>query len=500
MLTVQHMQPDRRGYRVVEGMPQEHLDRLSAVDASFLLQEGASTHMQIGCVATFAGPPPSYEDLLEHVRSRLHLVPRYRQRVRNPPLRTGRPLWVDDPNFNLAYHVRQTALPRPGSEGQLLALIGRIFSQRLDRTKPLWEMWLVERFEGGDAGAAGGRFALIVKTHHALVDGISGVDLLTVLFDLDPVPARADPSEDDWAPHPEPSRAEMLAAGGRGLVELANELAGRAAGAVTDPGRALAGVRDAVEGVAEVGWAALNPPAATPLTVPPGPHRRFGVVPARLDDFKHVKNAFGGTVNDVVLAVVAGGLAEFLRARGVDTDGMRLRAIVPVSVRTAEQHGALGNRLTQVLCPLPVYIDDPVARLQVVRRTMDGLKDSKQALGAEAIIGMERFAPPTILAQASRLHFSRGMYTLLVSNVPGPQFPLYVLGREMRASYPVGFLGGKRSVAIAVMSYNGGLDFGLLGDFDALPDLDVIGGGIQSAVAELVALAERQRVGPAVPG
>jgi WS/DGAT/MGAT family acyltransferase len=223
--------------------------------------------------------------------------------------------------------------------------------------------------------------------------------------------------------------------------------------------------------------------------VPPGPHRRFAVVPCRLEDFKQVKDAFGGTVNDVVLAVVAGGLEEFLRSRGVRTEGMRLRAIVPVSVRTGEQHGALGNQLTQVLCPLPVYIEDPVARLQAVRRTMDGLKESKQALGAEAIIGMERFAPPTILAQASRLHFARGMYTLLVSNVPGPQFPLYVLGREMECSYPVGFLGGKRSVAVAVMSYNGGMNFGLVGDFDALPDLELIGGGIQSSLADLVARA-----------
>jgi WS/DGAT/MGAT family acyltransferase len=479
-------------------MPQEHLDRLGAVDASFLLQEGANTHMQIGCVATFSGPPPTYEDLLEHVRSRLHLVPRYRQKVRNPPLRTGRPLWVDDPNFNLAYHVRQTGLPRPGSEDQLLALTGRIFSQRLDRTKPLWEMWLVEGYEGGHSGAAGGRFALIVKTHHCLVDGVSGVDLLTVLFDLDAVPAQAEPSRDDWTPRPEPSPAQLVAAGVRGLADLGGELLGRAGGALTHPRRTLEGFRDTLEGVAEVAWAGLNPPATTPLTVPPGPHRRFAVVPCRLDDFKRVKNAFGGTVNDVVLAVVAGGLAEFLRSRGMRTEGMELRAIVPVSVRTAEQHGALGNQLTQVLCPLPVYIDDPVARLQEVRRTMDGLKESKQALGAEAIIGMERFAPPTILAQASRLHFARGMYTLLVSNVPGPQFPLYVLGREMEASYPVGFLGGKRSVAVAVMSYNGGMNFGLVGDFDALPDLELMGGGIQSSLAELVALAERQRVAPTV--
>src|SRR5437763_3226983 len=444
-------------------MAQEHLDRLSAVDASFLLQEGAGTHMHIGCVAALEGPPPTYQDFLEHIGRRLHLVPRYRQKVRNPPLRTGRPLWVDDANFNLAYHVRQTALPAPGSEEQLLRLAARIFSQRLDRTKPLWEMWLVEGHEDG-------RFVLIVKTHHCLVDGASGVDLLTVLFDLDPVPAVAPAPEDAWTPRPEPSGAELVAAGAHGLAEMAGELIGRAAGAAAHPERALRAIGETVQGVAEVAWAGLNPPPDTPLSVPPGSHRRFAVVPCRLEEVKLVKNAFGGTVNDVVLAVVAGALAEFLRGRGMRTEGVELRAIVPVSVRTGDQHGALGNQLTQVLCALPVYNDDPIARLREVRHTMDGLKESKQAMGAEAIIGMERFAPPTILAQASRLHFARGMYTLLVSNVPGPQFPLYVLGREMQASYPVGFLGGERSLAVAVMSYNGGMNFGLIGDYDALPD------------------------------
>jgi diacylglycerol O-acyltransferase len=472
-------------------MAQEHLDRLSAVDASFLLQEGTNTHMHIGCVATFEGPPPTYDDFLEHIRRRLHLVPRYRQKVRNPPARTGRPLWVDDPNFNLAYHVRQTALPQPGDEDQLLRLAARIFSQRLDRTKPLWEMWLVEGYEDG-------RFALVVKTHHCLVDGVSGMDLLTVLFDLDAVPSPSPgPEESPWAPHPEPSSAQLMAAGARGLVEMGAELFGRAAGALTHPQRALRATAETVSGVAEVAWAGLNPPPETPITIAPGSHRRFAVVPCRLEEFKRVKNAFGGTVNDVVLAVVAGGLAEFLRGRGMRTEGVELRAIVPVSVRTGDQHGALGNQLTQVLCALPVYNDDPIARLREVKQTMDGLKESKQALGAEAIIGVERFAPPTILAQASRLHFARGMYTLLVSNVPGPQFPLFVLGREMQASYPVGFLGGQRSLAVAVMSYNGGMNFGLIGDYDALPDLEVIAGGIQASLAELVALAEREPVGAA---
>src|SRR5438132_4278693 len=213
----------------------QHLDRLTSIDASFLHNEGQSSHMHVGGLTICEGPPPAIQDFLDHIRSRLHLVPRYRQKLAVPPLETGRPLWADDPNFNLAYHVRQTALPPPGSEEQLLRLAARVFSQRLDRTKPLWEMWLVEGYEDG-------RFALIVKTHHCLVDGVSGVDLLTVLFDLDPVPAVAPAPQDAWTPHPEPSGAELVAAGARGLAEMAGELIGRAAGAVARPERALRGI------------------------------------------------------------------------------------------------------------------------------------------------------------------------------------------------------------------------------------------------------------------
>jgi diacylglycerol O-acyltransferase / wax synthase len=465
-------------------MSQEHLDRLSAIDASFLLQEGASTHMHIGGVATFEGPAPTYDEFLAHIRSRLALVPRYRQKLAEPPLRTGRPLWVDDPSFNLGYHVRHTALPEPGSEEQLLNLTSRIFSQRLDRTKPLWEMWLVEGLEGK-------RFALVTKTHHCLVDGVAGIDLMSTLFDLDPVPRRVD--EEDWLPAPEPSSAQLLAGSLRAWVDTGREIAGGLLAAVTHPERTLERVREAAIGVGEVAWAGINPPPPTPLTGDIGPHRRFFVVRERLDDLKEIKNAFGGTVNDVVLAVMAGALATFMRSRGIRTEGLELRACVPVSVRTGDQEGTMGNRITQILCPLPVYIEDPVARLHFVREAMGGLKESKQALGAATIAGMEDFAPPTILAQASRLHFSTRMYTTLVTNIPGPQFPLYVLGRELQDVVPVAFLGGKRSLATAIMSYNGGISFGLIGDYDTLPDLEVIGEALSESIAELVALARRER-------
>jgi diacylglycerol O-acyltransferase len=464
--------------------PPRHLDRLSGVDASFLLQEGSSTHMHIGGVAVFEGPAPAYEEFLAHIDSRLPLVPRYRQKIVEPPLRTGRPVWVDDPSFNLTYHVRHTALPRPGGEDQLLALTSRIFSQRLDRTKPLWEMWLVDGYEAD-------RFALVTKTHHCLVDGVSGVDLLTMLFDVTAAPREVEEA-DEWQPCPEPSSAELLAAGARGMVDAGREVAGGLLDAALHPERTLQRVREAAQGLGEVAWAVVNPPPTTPLTEDIGPHRRFAVVRGRLDDFKAIKNVFGGTVNDVVLAVTAGALARFLRHRGLRTDGLELRALVPVSVRGDEDRGGMGNQLTQILCPLPVYINDPVARLHFVRETMAGLKESKQAVGASALVGMENFAPPTILAQASRLHFSSRMYTLLVTNVPGPQFPLYLLGRELLDVVPVPFLGGRRALAVAIMSYHGRVDFGLLADYDGLPDLDVVAEALADSLDELRELTERE--------
>jgi len=468
---------------------QQHLDRLSAMDASFLLQEGDATHMHIGGVATFEGPPPSYDQFVEHIRGRLDLVPRYRQKVTFPPLRAGRPLWVDDPTFNLEYHVRHTALPSPGTEEQLLRLTSRIFSQRLDRTKPLWEMWLVQGYEDG-------RFALITKTHHCLVDGISGVDLMTMLFDLTPVPREVD-SDGEWLPHPEPSGADLVAAGVKGLLGTGVEVATGVLGAATRPQETAGKLWERLQGVGEVAWAGLNPPPPTPLETDIGPHRRFEVVREQLSDLKEIKDAFGCTVNDVVLAAVSGALARFLHARGIRTEGLELRACVPVSVRTDAQAGAMGNQLTQILCPLPVYIADPAARVEFVKETMDGLKDSRQAMGAATIASMEDFAPPTILAQASRLHFSGRMYTLLVTNIPGPQVPLYVLGRELQDVVPVAFLGGRRSLAVAIMSYNGGINFGLIGDFDALPDLDGIADALRASIAELLELAREMRPAPA---
>ena len=465
-------------------MPQDHFDRLSAIDASFLHQEGANSHMHVGAVTIFDGPPPEFDEFLDTLRMRLHLVPRYRQKLADAPLQTGRPMWVDDPNFNLEYHVRQTALPEPGSEEQLMRLTSRVFSQQLDRSKPLWENWLVEGLEGS-------RFALISKTHHALVDGIAGVDLAQVLFDLTPVPQEIPHPDEAWEPAPEPNPIELLADGVAGLAKASLGVAARAVSAATRPADSINELREAAEGLGEIVWAGMNPAPETPLNVEIGPHRRFVGVRNELEHFKTIKNAFGGTVNDVVLTVVSGSLREWLRSRGVRTEGLELRALVPVSIRASHERGALGNRIAVMRGPLPVYVEDPVARLQSVRQAMDGLKESKQAVGAEVLTGVQNFAPPTILAQASRLNFSTRFFNLIVTNVPGPQFPLYVRGRELEDVFPVAFLPENHALAVAIMSYNGKINFGLLGDYDALPDIGLIAEGIEASLEELVALAGR---------
>jgi diacylglycerol O-acyltransferase len=469
---------------------QGHLDRLSPVDASFLHQERRASHMHVGALVIFEGPPPTRDEFSDHIESRLPLVPRYRQKLAFPRFEMGRPFWIDDPRFNLDYHVRHTALPAPGSVEQLRGLVGRIFSQRLDRSKPLWEIWLVQ-------GLADGRFALISKTHHALVDGIAGVDISTVLFDLTPVPGDTQPEDDGWTPNSEPSQAQLVAEGVKGLFRTPVDLAGRAAGALQHPGRAVDDLRGAAEGLGEVAWAGLNPAPELPFNTEIGPHRRLWWLQRPLDEFKGIKNVLGGTVNDVVLAVVAGGLGRWLETRGVRREGLEPRALVPVSIRAEDEHGALGNRIAAMRAPLPVYVRDPVERLRIVREAMQGLKESKQALGAEVIAGLERFAPPTLLAMASRVNFSTRLFNLIVTNIPGPQFPLYLLGREMQELVPVAFLPEDQALAIAVMSYNGKMEFGLLGDYDAMADLEVLARFLEEALDDLLAAARERAPAPA---
>jgi diacylglycerol O-acyltransferase len=458
------------------------MDRLSAIDVSFLTNESSAAHMHVGGIMIFEGPPPAYEDLLEHIESRLHLVPRFRQKLAYPPAPTGRPFWIDDPAFNLEYHVRHSALPSPGSEEQLRNMASRVFSQQLDRTKPLWELWMVQ-------GLTRKRFALVTKTHHALVDGVSGVDIATVLFDVKPVPEPAH-AEHDWVPGPEPSGAALLARDAEGLARAPIGLLRRIEHAVEHPRATLHQLGEAAEALGEVGWNFANPAPEVPLNQAVGSHRRYEWVRSDLAQFKKIKNALGGTVNDVVLAVVSGAMRRWLHARGLRTEGVELRAQVPVSIRAEDERGHLGNKIAVVRAPVPVYVEDPVQRLELVRQAMEGIKQSKQALGAEVISRFNDFAPPTLLAQAARVNFSTRLFNLVVTNVPGPQIPLYVLGRELEDIFPVGFLPPNQALFIAIMSYNGEINFGLLGDFDLMYDLELVASGIDESLAELVEAAD----------
>ncbi len=467
-------------------MPTEgrHLDRLTAVDASFLTNESSNSHMHVGAILIFEGPPPKYVDLVEHVRGRLDQVPRFRQKLVVPPLEAGRPLWADDVNFNLTYHIRHTALPDPGGEAELKRLAGRVFSQQLDRSKPLWELWLAQGLERD-------RFAILTKTHHAMVDGVSGVDIGTVLFDLEPVPPPRQ-VEDDWVPQPEPGTTELVARGVSDVVAAPVKLAERAVEAVRRPEATARRAVEALEGLTEIVTAFADPAPDVPLNQPIGPHRRYVWESSELATFKRIKDSLGGTVNDVVLAAVTGSLRGWLHSRGVRTEGLELRALVPVSIRAEDERGNLGNRIALMRGPLPVYIEDPVRRLRAISDAMAGLKRSKQALGAEVISRFNDFAPPTLLAQASRINFSTRLFNMIVTNVPGPQLPLYVLGRELEDVYPVAFLPQNHALAVAIMSYNGKVGFGLLADYDSVEDIDVLSSGIIESLGELEAAAAKK--------
>jgi WS/DGAT/MGAT family acyltransferase len=454
-----------------------HLDRLTAVDASFLSNETSSSHMHVGAILIFEGPPPLYVDLVEHIRGRLDQVPRFRQRIVVPPLEAGRPLWADDVNFNVTYHIRHTGLPEPGGEDQLKQLAARVFSQQLDRSKPLWELWLVQGLERD-------RFAILTKTHHAMVDGVSGVDIGTVLFDLEPVPKPVE-HVDNWRPRPEPKTSTLVTRAATDLAAAPLKLAERAIEAVRNPETTARRIAEGLEGVGEVVGSFADPAPDVPLNQKIGPHRRFVWARSELATFKRIKDSLGGTVNDVVLAVVTGALREWLHGRGIRTEGLELRALVPVSIRSEDERGNLGNKIAVMRGPLPVYVEDPVRRLRVVSEQMEGLKRSKQALGAEVISRFNDFAPPTLLAQASRINFSTRLFNLIVTNVPGPQLPLYVLGREMEEIFPVAFLPQNHVLAVAIMSYNGRVGFGLLADYDSVEDAEMIAEGIDASLTEL---------------
>src|SRR4051812_26393040 len=441
--------------------------------------------MHVASTTLFEGPAPGYEEFRDHISWRLHLVPRFRQKLRFVPLGQGRPVWVDDPHFNLEYHVRATALPPPGSEQQLKYLGSRVFAQQLDRTKPLWEIWLVQGLGRGDSSPGeADRFPLLSKPPHCLVDGVAGVDITAVLFDTAAEPAAPPDPGPQWQPLPEPTSAQLL---GDALIERATqpaEMVRSARSAVRAPRRMVSRGVEAATAVGALARSGLGAPPS-PLNVEIGPHRRFDWVRADLNEVKEIKNRLGGTVNDVVLAVVTGALRKFLQERGEDVDELTLKALVPVSVRRDDEYGMTGNRVAGMMAPLPVYEEDPVERLRIISDELDGLKDSGQAVGAQVLTQLGGFAPPTVLAQAGRLQSRQRFFNLVVINVPGPQMPLYVLGRELIDLFPLAPLAKRQAVCIAIMSYNGKLNFGLLSDFDTMPDLEVIAGGINASLDEL---------------
>lgn len=459
-------------------------DRLTALDTAFLhLEDHSTAHMHVASVMVFEGAAPTPQELTEHVLRRLHLVPRYRQRLAYVPFGQGRPVWTDDPHFNARYHIRHTALPKPADEAALKRLAGRLFSQRLDRSKPLWEIWLVQKM-------AGRRFALIAKTHHALVDGISGVDITTVLFDTSPEPVGTSRPPVPWTAKPLPGKAKLL---GEALVERATvpgEMGRGTRALLRAPRRA---VHQAREGLANIGATTLagisSPAPPSPFNVDIGPHRRYTWVDAELARFKAIKDSLGGTLNDVVLASVSLALGRYLRAQGQDTEDLVLKAMVPVSVRADSERGALGNRVAAMWAPLPVGVENPAECLAQIREAMEDLKESGQAVGAQALTNLAGFAPPTILSQAARLQAKQRFFNLVVTNVPGPQFPLYLLGHRLQRLYPVVPLARRQALGIAVMSYDGRLGFGLLADYDSVPELEAIALDLERAIASLAKAA-----------
>ncbi len=463
------------------------MHRMSPLDASFLHLEDHVTQLHIGSVTILEGPPPPFEDVLEMVAGKLALVPRYRQVVRFVPLTMGRPVWVDDPHFNLRYHLRRTALPAPGGEEELRILVGRIMSQQLDRAKPLWEMWMVE-------GLGAGRWALISKVHHCMVDGVSGTDLLTVILDRERKPAVS--HQDPWRPEPAPSGARLLA---DALVERTvspYEALRAVRAAVRAPRQFASLLEDTARGM--IGMRGLvRRTVPSSLNGPIGPHRRWSWARSQLSDVKAVRGALGGTVNDVVLACITNGFRELLRARGESIDRV-VRTMVPVSVRAPGERGTYNNRVSAMFAELPVGIEDPRDRLDSIRTQMEGLKESKQAVAGEVLTSLTGFAPPMLLALGERVatRVPQRSVNTVTTNVPGPQYPLYAAGRRLLEAFPYVPLGGRVRVGVAIFSYDGALNFGVTGDYDSAPDVNVLCEGIEQGMAALVKLSAPPRVAP----
>jgi WS/DGAT/MGAT family acyltransferase len=416
------------------------------------------------------------------VASKLHLVPRYRQVVRLVPFELARPLWVDDPHFNLDYHIRHTSLPQPGGTQQLRNLVGRVMAQQLDRAKPLWETWVVE-------GLADDRWAILSKTHHCMVDGVSGTDLLSVVLDREAHPVREKPEA--WRPESPPTDAALVRGALSDLSRSPREQFRALRSAVRRPRRLAGQLLEIAEGLATFRAMARPAGSESSLNGPIGPHRRWTWAETTIDRIKPVRRRFGGTVNDVVLAVISKGFRELLLSRGESVEGRVVRTLVPVSVRSEDERGTYNNRVSAMFAELPVGVADPIERLDLIQAQMGDLKERKQAVAAEALTSLSGYAPPMLLALGARAFARLDQRTVqtVTTNVPGPQFPLYAAGRRMLTAYPYVPLAGSVRIGIAIFSYCGQLTFGVTGDYDSAPDIEVLANAIEEGVTELAARA-----------
>ena len=465
------------------------MDRMSPLDATFLHIEDGVNHMHIASCALFEGPAPAYDDLVALFRGKLPLVPRNRQKVRFVPGGMGRPVWVDDPHFRIDYHIRHTALPPPGSHDDLRRLMGRLMSQQLDRNRPLWETWVVE-------GLADGGWALISKVHHCMVDGISGTDLMAVV--LDASRDGSPPVADNWHPGAEPSDAALVVDAFADTMASPAEMGRWVRSATRAPKRIAQEAAAAVQGATALGKR-LRPNVPLSIEGTIGPHRRWGWARSSIEEVKQIRSVLGGTVNDVVLAAITGGFRDLLVHRGelqgpLAADTV-VRTLVPVSVRTQGDH-TYNNQVSGMIAELPVGIADPVERLQAIHTQMQDLKDSHQAVAAKVLMNdLAGFAPPVLLSVGLRTAISvmrrmpqRSVNTV-TTNVPGPQMSLFACGREMLDYFPFVPISQGVRTGVAIMSYNRKLTFGVTGDWDTVPDLDVLVGGIEQGMRDLLAAA-----------
>lgn len=471
-------------------MSEFHYEPLSYLDSTFLALETRSSHFHVAGVAIFDAAPLKADGggidiarIRAHVESKLQYIPRYRQRLEWVPF-DRRPVWIDDSHFSFDYHVRHTSLPRPGTDEQLKDLAGRIVSTPLDRHKPLWEMWVVEGMEGD-------RFAIIVKIHHCMIDGVSGVDLTTILLNV--IPTSEIEETPDWTPRLAPTPTQLAVSEAarltRRIVDRVSSLSEmvREGKALSD--RTLDKSAAAITSL-KSGW--LTKADRTPLNPDIGPNRRFEWTALPLDEVKEIKNKLGGTVNDVVLAIAGGAVRHFLmNVRGFDVDGVEFRAMNPVSTRDASQAGALGNQVAMWLIDLPIDEPDPRERYEKIKAGTQNLKETNQALGAATLVEISSGTPITLLALANRLVGPRMRpFNMTVTNIPGPQFPMYLLEAQMQANYPMVPLWAQHGVGIALFSYNGRLLWGVQADYDALPDIDLFIGSVRKAFEELQGLPE----------